>query len=287
MKQLTIISGKGGTGKTTITSAFACLSGDSVLADCDVDAADMHLLLQPQVTGTFEFYGLDMASIDLNRCTGCGECIDHCRFNAIGEDLIVDTCRCEGCGVCEYICPTNAVEMLKWTSGEAFESMTRFGPMAHAKLKVGEEAGGKLVAVVREHARTLAHRYGKDLVIIDGPPGTGCSVIAAITGVDMVLVVTEPSLSGIHDLERVLDVAAYFNIPALVCINKFDVNEENSCYIERYCRENEVPVVGKLPYDPSPTQAMIEEETVIEYCDNEFSRGIADMWENVREKMGL
>ncbi|HJH30037.1 MAG TPA: 4Fe-4S dicluster domain-containing protein [Methanosarcinaceae archaeon] len=282
MKQLTIISGKGGTGKTTIAAAFASLAKDAVIADCDVDAADMHLILQPEILETIDFTGLDVASIDESLCIKCGKCKDACRFDAIRDDITINIYECEGCGVCEYVCPEDAVSLIERKAGDAYISKTRFGPMAHARLGIGEEASGKLVSFVRNNARTLAQKHNKDLIIIDGPPGTGCSVIASITGVDMVMVVTEPSVSGIHDLERVLGVAGHFNIPAVVCINKYDINEENVLLIEKYCSENGVEVVGKLPYDDTPTKAMLQEMTVIEYSDGEFSKRVKEIWENVR-----
>jgi len=281
MKQLTIISGKGGTGKTTITAAFASLAQGAVLADCDVDAADLHLILAPDVKETKEFCGLKVARRDPDECIGCGKCLEHCRFEAIGPDHDVIPEKCEGCGVCVYICPTDAMTLIERTSGSVFISHTRFGPMAHARLYTAEEASGKLVSVVRNDARELAERTGRDLVIIDGPPGIGCPVIAAITGVDMVLVVTEPTVSGLHDLERVLGVARHFNIPAMVCINKYDINEENARRIEDHCREAEVEVVGKLPYDDVATKAMIMEKSIIEYSDGVLSRNIRKMWQEI------
>ncbi|MCD4704110.1 MAG: 4Fe-4S binding protein [Methanosarcinaceae archaeon] len=285
MKQLTVISGKGGTGKTTIAAAFASLAHNAVIADCDVDAADMHLILDPDVQETVDFYGLDVAVIDPDQCTKCGVCREHCRFDAITPDITIEAHRCEGCGVCEYVCPVDAITMENRRSGWMYRSLTRFGPMVHAKLGIGEEASGKLVAVVRESARKMAEEQERDLVIIDGPPGTGCSVIAAITGVDMVLIITEPSLSGIHDLERVVDVAYHFNIPATVCINKYDINDENTRLIEEYCDDLEIPVVGRLPFDNTPTQAMINEMTVCEYSDSEFSRGVTRIWEKVLDEL--
>ncbi|MGP8320794.1 MAG: ATP-binding protein [Methanosarcinaceae archaeon] len=285
MKQLTIISGKGGTGKTTIAAAFASLAKDAVIADCDVDAADMHLILQPEILETIDFTGLDVASIDELLCIQCGKCRDACRFNAISNDITINIYECEGCGVCEYICPEEAVSMIERKAGDAYISKTRFGPMAHAKLGIGEEASGKLVSFVRNNARKLAEKQDRDLIIIDGPPGIGCAVIASITGVDMVVVVTEPSVSGIHDLERVLGVAGHFNIPAVVCVNKYDINKENTLLIEKYCSENGVDVVGKLPYDETPTRAMLHEMTVVEYSNNDFSTKVNDLWINVREHL--
>ncbi|MFP4655740.1 MAG: 4Fe-4S binding protein [Methanohalobium sp.] len=285
MNQLTVISGKGGTGKTTFTSAFASLAENSVITDCDVDAADMYLILKPEIMETFDFIGSKIASINDNLCNECGLCRSYCRFGAITEDLKVNIYDCEGCGVCEYVCPENAIHLTDRNSGKFYKSMTRYGPMAHAHLGIGEEASGKLVTAVRNKSRELAEEYDCDLVLIDGPPGTGCPVIASITGVDMVLVVTEPSTSGIHDLKRILEVAKYFDTPALVCINKYDINGDNTRIIEDYCRENGVEIAGKIPYDNTPVKAMIQEKTVIEYSDNEISKTINDIWERVRWRL--
>jgi MinD superfamily P-loop ATPase len=285
MKQLAIISGKGGTGKTTLAAAFASLAENAVLADCDVDAADLHLILKPKINETIEFSGSKIASKDEEKCTRCGKCKEYCRFDAINEDLNLVEDRCEGCGVCEYVCPEGAITLIERKSGFAYISDTRFGPMSHAVLNTAEEASGKLVALVRNNARILAKKYGKDLIIIDGPPGTGCPVISAISGVDLVLIVTEPTLSGIHDMERILGVANHFNIPAVVCINKFDINHENTLIIEGYCEENGLEVVGKIPYDETPTKAMIQEKTIIEFSDSEFSNNVKNIWENIRRKL--
>ncbi len=219
MKELTVISGKGGTGKTTFAAAFASLERDAVIADCDVDASNLHLVLDPEIYETQEFSGLKVAIKDDEKCTQCGECLEHCRFDAIEEDFAIMPERCEGCGVCEYICPEDAIKLVDRRSGYAYLSRTRFGPMSHAKLNTAEEASGKLVAVVRDNAKKLAKESGSELILIDGPPGTGCPVIAAIAGVNLVLIVTEPTISGKMDLERILGVASHFNIPAIVCIN--------------------------------------------------------------------
>ena len=281
MKQLTIISGKGGTGKTTIAAAIASLVKNSVFADCDVDAADLHIILKPEVEETQEFYGLKLAARQEELCTECGLCLKHCRFGAIDKDFNIIPDRCEGCAVCEYVCPTDAISLKERQSGLAFISKTRFGPMAHAELFTAEEASGKLVAVVRKNARGLAEKNGCDYVIIDGPPGIGCPVISAIGGTDLVLVVTEPTLSGESDLERVLGVANHFRIPAAVCINKSDINEKSSKRIEKLCRDKGVPLVGKLPYDDVATKAMIEEKSVIEFSNGDFSKAVEAMWESV------
>ncbi len=285
MRQLTVISGKGGTGKTSITAAFAALASDAVLADCDVDAADLHLLLDPMIEQTMDFIGLPVASIDSDTCTSCGRCRKRCVFDAIDESFVVQPAACEGCGVCTYVCPVDAVEMQPRTAGQAFTSSTRFGPMAHARLYAGEEASGKLVTMVRERARNLAEEHDRDLVIIDGPPGIGCPVIAAITGVDLVLVVTEPTLSAIHDLERVLNVAAHFDIPAAVCINKHDINMENSDDIAAYCQKMDVPILGRVPYDETMTKAMVQGKTIVEYDNGATAERIADLWQQVQQRL--
>ena len=281
MKQVTVISGKGGTGKTTLTAAFASLAKDAVFADCDVDAADLHLILNPEIKKTIEFSGLKIAEKYDERCTGCGECFEHCRFNAIDDDYNIINQRCEGCGVCEFVCPSEAIRLIKRKSGIAYNSLTRFGPMAHAALNIAEEASGKLVSLVRNHARLMAHENKKNLIIIDGPPGLGCPVISAITGVDLVIIVTEPTLSGIHDLERILGVVQHFNIPSVVCINKVDINPKNEKKIEDYCKKKKIKIVGKLPYDNIATSAMIDGKTIIEYSKGNFSNELKSIWGNI------
>jgi len=283
MKQLCVISGKGGTGKTSITAAFASLADDAVLADCDVDAADLHLILKPDIKKTTGFHGLNIAHIDKDLCIDCKKCYESCKFDAIDEEINLIKESCEGCGVCEYVCPVDAITMKERNSGFAYISNTRFGPMAHAMLKTAEEASGKLVTVVRNNAKKLAEEKKKDLVIIDGPPGIGCPVIASLTGVDMVLIVTEPTLSAIHDLERILGVANHFGIPSVVCINKYDINKDNTEKIENYCKSNNIDVVGKLPYDNIVTDAMIHEQNVIEFSNGDLSDNIVHMWKKVEE----
>ena len=236
MKQLTVLSGKRGTGKTSITAAFAALAKEVVLADCDFDAADLHLILKLKVKITRDFHGLNIASINNEVCTECRKCINACKFNAIDDKINIIKESCEGCGVCEYICPYDAITMINRISGFSYISKTRFGPMSHAALSTAEEASGKLVTVVRENAKVLAEERKKELILIDGPPGIGCPVISSISGVDLILIVTEPTLSAIHDLVRVLGVAHHFGIPAIVCINKYDINKDNTRNIELYCQ---------------------------------------------------
>ncbi len=292
MKQITVISGKGGTGKTTLAAAFASLAENAVIADCDVDAADMHLILKPRVLIKEDYYGLEVARIDSELCIECGKCREFCRYGAVTENLEVDPYSCEGCAVCTIVCSKGAVSMGKRISGQFFSSETRFGPLAHARLGIWEEASGKLVSAVRSNAKKLAEQYCKDLIIIDSPPGTGCSTIAAITGTDLVLVVNEPTVSGIHDMKRVLELATHFQIPAVVCINKYDINEENTRLIEKFCTELGIPVLGRLPYDDIATKAMLQEQTVIEYAknsehanENEFANQVREIWAKVEEKL--
>lgn len=285
MKQLTVISGKGGTGKTSITAAFASLAKNAVFADCDVDAADLHLIFNPEIKKTIGFHGLKIPTIEKKICTDCKKCYENCRFNAINEEINVIKNSCEGCGVCEYICPVGAIQMIDRNSGFSYISETRFGPLAHAKLRTAEEASGKLVSVVRNNAITLAEDKKKDLIIIDGQPGIGCPVISSISGVDLVLVVTEPTLSAIHDLERILAVTNHFEIPALVCVNKFDINLNNTNKIEHFCSNNNIDVVGKLPYNSIVTAAMVNEKTIIEYDNNIFSPLINNMWKKIYRRL--
>lgn len=282
MKQIAILSGKGGTGKTTIAASFAALAmGESVLADCDVDAPDLHLILKPELKKKMEFIGSKTAHIDTDKCICCGACEDACKFDAI-EDCKVDPIMCEGCGVCVYVCPEDAVKLEDNLSGYAFISDTRFGVLSHAELGIAEEASGKLVTLVRNNALEIAEREGKDLIIIDGSPGIGCPVIASLTGVDLLLIITEPTVSGLHDLERVLDLAKHFNVEATVCINKYDINYEMTDEILRFCEERGVDVVGKIPFDPLVTEAMVEAMAVVEFKDSEVSNEIKRIWKRIR-----
>jgi MinD superfamily P-loop ATPase len=280
MKQLTVISGKGGTGKTTITAAFAALAKNHVMADCDVDAADLHLILNPKVKREEPFYGGRLPHLDRDKCDECGLCIEKCRFDAI-HNFTVDPISCEGCGVCAWVCPQKAITMQENLCGQWFISQTRNGPLVHARLGIAEENSGKLVALVRQQARVLAEREGKNLIIIDGPPGIGCPVIAAITGVNLLLVVTEPTLSGIHDLERVLGVAKHFNVPAMVCINKMDINAENKERIKDYCRKNGLKIAGEIPYDPIVTRAMVAGKSIVEFDNGSVSSEVKKIWEKI------
>lgn len=284
MKQLVVISGKGGTGKTTMAASLASLAeGGMVVADCDVDAPDLHLILKPEIKETHDFLGLKIAKIDPDKCTKCGECEKACRFDAI-SDFQVDPRGCEGCKVCTLVCPSEAVRMIETISGHSYVSETRFGTMVHADLFPGEEASGKLVTMVRELAFKVAEREKKDLVLIDGSPGIGCPVIASITGTDIALVMTEPSISGAHDLERILSVTKHFGVKALVCVNKYDLNVEMTGEIEDLCREMGVDVVGKLPFDPGVVEAMISGTTLVE-VEGPVGEAIRSVWDRIRENL--
>lgn len=281
MKQIVIISGKGGTGKTILTASFASLASGKVMADCDVDAADLHLLLEPVIRERHLFKSGKTAVIDTDKCVSCGKCRELCRFGAISSAKGVDPILCEGCAFCSRVCPVSAIQMEENTTGEWFLSDTRTGPMVHAKLGVAEENSGKLVSLVRTKAKELAEKNGMDLVIIDGSPGIGCPVIASISGVDAAVVVTEPTMSGLHDADRVIQVTRHFNVQAHMVINKYDLNNDVTAQIEKYCSDNGVNVLGKIPFDKDIVRAMVQGKTVIEYCDKASSRTIEDIWHNL------
>jgi MinD superfamily P-loop ATPase len=282
MKEIVIISGKGGTGKTTITAAFASLVENKVMADCDVDAADLHLILNPDIKHQEDFYSGKTAFIRENDCTQCGKCVEVCQFDAISPDFVVDPVACEGCGVCVYFCPVDAIDFNENLSGRWYISNTRFGPMVHARLGIAEENSGKLVTLVRRQAKLLAEQENLDYIIVDGAPGIGCPVISSITGASAVLVVTEPTLSGRHDLERVVSLAAgHFQIPTFVCVNKYDLNEEITDQIEKLCLERNIGFVGKIPYDTIVTDAMVQAKTIIEFSDGVIAEEIKKMWAKI------
>lgn len=292
MRQLAIISGKGGCGKTTLTAAFSSLSENAVLADCDVDASDLPLILKPQVIKREDCLGLKLASIDPELCNGCGICLEMCRFGAVLENFTINPYSCEGCAVCTVACPENAVSLIPRVSGQVVSSITRFGPMAHAKLGTGEEASGKLVNMVRKKAEELADKYSCKLILIDGPPGTGCPVMAAITGTDLVLVLSEPTVSGLHDLKRAIKLTSHFRIPTVACINKYDINEKKSLEIEAFCKNSGIPLLALLPYADITTEAMMKEETVIEYSAHsgtsgaaEFANIVRNLWSEIETRL--
>ena len=294
MNELVVISGKGGTGKTSIVASFAVLAQDAVLADCDVDAADLHLVLEPTVLQREEFSGGCRARILPEQCTACGECQSLCRFDAIkqhgpgddqaGKAFRIDPLSCEGCGVCAYFCPVNAIEFRPVVNGELFVSDTRCGPMIHAELGVAGENSGKLVSLVRTRAKQVALQQARGLVVVDGPPGIGCPVIASLTGASMVLVVTEPSLAGEHDLKRVLQLTQHFRIPAAVCVNKWDLNPSLAEQVEHEARARGAAVASRVRYDEQVTLAQTRARSVVE-CDGQAAHDIAELWRDLK-RMG-
>ncbi len=288
MKELVVISGKGGTGKTSITASFAVLAGRPVVADCDVDAADLHLVLSPVVRERHEFHSGHEAVIQPAQCNGCGACMSVCRFGAVvlhgdgqGEPIYsVDPLACEGCGVCVHVCPAEAIEFPERRCGSWMISQTRCGPMVHARLGAAAENSGKLVSVVRQEARRIAEQGQHDIVIIDGPPGIGCPVIASVTGAALVLIVTEPTVSGEHDLERVFALTRHFCIPTAVCVNKWDLNPEATQRIEEKTIELGGHIAGRIRYDRSVTRAQLEEKAAVE-LDSPAGADIRELWKTL------
>jgi len=284
MKEVVVLSGKGGTGKTSIVGSFAAIAQNKVMADCDVDAADLHLLLNPSVKEKHEFRSGQVAVIDNDKCIECDLCQNICRFDAI-HDYSVDAVSCEGCGFCSRICPVEAITMNECKAGDWFINDTKHGPLVNARLGIAQENSGKLVALVRQKAKELAEKNGLDYVISDGPPGIGCPVISSLSGVNLALIVTEPTLSGIHDMERVLDVCKHFGVPAMVCINKYDINDVNTIAINDYCRENGIEVAAMIPFDNAVTEAMVKGVSVVEYSDGRVAREIKSLWQNIDHKL--
>jgi len=284
MKQILVISGKGGTGKTVIAGALAALVPNKVLADCDVDAANLHILLNPKVKKSGKFKSGSTAIIDNAKCTGCGKCYDVCRFSAIKKekDIKINPISCEGCGFCSYVCPEAAITMKENETGEWFVSDTRFGPFVYAKLGIAEENSGKLVSLLKRKTKEIADSKGSDYVIIDGAPGIGCPVIASISGVELALVVTEPTLSGLHDADRVIKVARHFKAPVKLVINKYDLNKEISQKIEDYARSNRIELVGKIEFDECVVKATADCKTVIEYPECKVKEEIRKVWERLK-----
>ena len=277
-----VISGKGGTGKTVVTGSFAALAVNKVMVDCDVDAADLHLLLQPVVKERHEFKSGKTAVIDPNLCTKCGKCVSICRFGAIKPDLTIESFSCEGCSFCTKICPVGAIKMRENMAGEWFVSDTRYGTLVHAKLGIAEENSGKLVAKIRQAAKEQAIAQKADYIIIDGPPGIGCPVIASLSGADLAVVVTEPTLSGLHDAERVIETANHFKTQVKLVINKYDLNIEMSGKIKGFCKNNGIQVVGRIPFDKEIVNSMVAGKTIIEFVKGNTREKLVDIWEQVR-----
>ena len=285
MKELVVLSGKGGTGKTSVVASLAALAKNKVMVDCDVDAADLYLLLRPVTRERQEFWSGQVALIDKERCTQCGQCQEVCRFGAI-NNFTVDEVSCEGCGFCYHVCPDEAIAMKENLSGDWFIAETPYGSLVYAKLGVAQENSGKLVTVVRQQARQIAKEQELDYIISDGPPGIGCPVISSLSGADLALLVTEPTLSGIHDLERVLGVCHHFAIPAIVCINKYDLNEENTRQIQSYCLGKGIEVTAGIPFDNVVTEALVQGLPVVEYSKNRVGREIEKLWQAITGIVG-
>ena len=295
MKQLVILSGKGGTGKTSVAAAFAHLasleanSRRTILADADVDAANLELVLAPEILERDDFWGGQVAAIDQEICGGCGTCAQVCRFDAIQvrDGLYqVDPIACEGCAACVYQCPNQAISMLEQIAGEWFRSQSRFGPLFHAALRPAQENSGKLVTLVKQHARLLAMDEGYELVLVDGPPGIGCPVISAISGADLALIVAEPTVAGVHDMHRILQTSGHFGVRALVCINKADLYPRGTEEIEAFCQEGEIEVVGRVPFDATVTDAMVQGEAVTSFSPGcAASRSLSKIWSRVLNEL--
>lgn len=282
MPEILIISGKGGTGKTSLTAAFAHLAGNAILCDLDVDAPDLHLLLNPQTQAIHDFYSGFEAAIEPERCSGCGTCLTLCRFDAVRSELplpVIDPLKCEGCKVCVAFCPESAIAFTSKHCGTWYASETRFGPMLHAQLFPGEENSGRLVALLRQKAKAMAQERAEPLILADGPPGIGCPVISALSGVHLAVIVTEPTPSGRHDLERVASLCDHFKIPVAVLINKSDLSTRITRNIEALCEERGYDVVARLPHDPVFVQAMLHAKAVTEFSDSQASQRIRRAWD--------
>ena len=278
MKELVILSGKGGTGKTSLAAAFATLAAPVVVADADVDAPDLHILLGPELRSRREFRAGFEARIRPEDCTSCGRCLELCHFDAISPDYIVNPTACEGCGVCLEVCPEAAVDFVEKVAGEWYLSRTRVGPMAHALLRPGEENSGKLVAIVRKAAQALAVEEDLSRILVDGPPGIGCPVISSVTGAAATLIVAEPTLTGIQGFARAADLAAHFGVPAALAVNKYDINADNTAALAREAERRDIPVVGRVPYDGAFTAAQRERKTVVERGEGPAADAVAEIW---------
>lgn len=288
MKKITVISGKGGTGKTTLTANFSALARDHVIADCDVDAPNMHLLLKPEIEREDTFSAGKLAVRDREKCTDCGLCYKHCRFNAINEDFSINPIKCEGCSVCAEVCPVDAIKMKVVPTGQIYQSFTDYGPMIHARLKAGAENSGKLVSEVRDKAEEKAKTDANSLVLVDGSPGIGCPVIASLNGADLALIVTEPTKSGFSDLKRVIEMIEHFEIEARVIINKFDLNHNMADEIEKFCVSNGLKVLQRIPFSSLFVDSLREGELIVEqYKSSKPARLIKELWQEIVEQAGL
>ena len=280
MKKLVIISGKGGTGKTTVASSFVKLARNHIAVDCDVDAANLHILLDPVLGSKEEFIGGAKAKVT-GDCINCGKCEELCRFDAIKDsdtDIKIDALKCESCGVCEYICPTDAIELIPEKQGEFFISETKYCDFVHARLLPGAENSGLLVTKIRNLSEDIAYRKGSELIIIDGAPGIGCPVIASLNGVDYALIVTEPTVSAISDFKKIYEVTRFFDIRSFVCINKYDINEDNTADIEKFCLANGLDVIGKIPYDENVPKLLSQRKLIVDCIECPSSVEIKKLW---------
>ena len=282
MKQIVVASGKGGTGKTSIVASFASLT-NAVFTDCDVDAPNLHLILKPEIIEKILYEGMEVAEINEEECIKCGACQKACRFGAIENYRVVNE-KCEGCGVCTLVCPVNAIEMKKRITGHIFVGNTRFGKFIYGLLSAGEEASGKLVNQVRKKAEEIAKKEDKNFIIIDAPAGIGCPVIASIGNTDLVVIVAEPTMAAIHDMERILNVAEHFNVATVVVVNKYDINKEMTEKIEEFCKEKNVEVVGKIPFNKKFTEAMVKGMNIVEY-DEDIADLMRKIWNKIENKL--
>lgn len=285
MKQLVIISGKGGTGKTSVVSGLASLGPRKVMADCDVDAADLHLILDPKVVTANDFYSGERPEIDPDICVSCGLCREHCRFEAISEDFTILPEKCEGCGVCSYVCPAEAVSVSPRLCGQWFKSETRFGTMIHASLGIGEENSGKLVTTVRNASAEAAKDEGAELVLVDGSPGVGCPVIASLTSADLAVFVAEPTISAVHDLKRVHKLTEHFKIPSMVIINKCGINADQENEIRTLCTDKGIILAGELPYDTVFTKAQLAGRSVVEFDPDGMGKKLETIWNKMESNL--
>ena len=295
MTELVVLSGKGGTGKTSIVGSLAALSRNKVIVDADVDAADLHLILPHEIKVTEDFASGSKATILEDQCSACGICQDFCRFDAIkneidnnhpaGERYWINPYSCEGCGLCAHLCPEKAIDFTETVSGQWFYSETPYGPLWHARLGIAQSNSGKLVSLLRQKARQQAIDENKEMILIDGPPGIGCPVISSITGANYVLIVTEPSVSARHDMERLVELAGHFHINVGLCINRFDINEEISKEIENFASEKNIPVLARIGFSPEITQAQVAGKTVIEYRDCDAAEQIRSLWKNIQDEL--
>lgn len=286
MKEITILSGKGGAGKTSIAAALASVVQNAVFCDNDVDAADLHLIFNPEIKESYTFSSGNKAVINTEECTNCGLCTNYCRFDAIhintSGQLEVNHFQCEGCRLCERVCPTEAITMIENNNNYWYVSETRFGTLVHAKMGPGEENSGKLVTEVRRKAREIATEIKADFIVNDGPPGIGCSAIASVTGTDLVLLVIEPTLSGLHDAARLVELAESFKIPIHAVINKFDINPEITGKVEKYLSDKNIPLAGKLAFEPKIVESMVAEKTIVEFAPGEnISREFFSIWNKI------